>query len=402
MANPYIEIFKKPGAIGFSSAGALTRLPLIMANMAIVAMLTGLGYSYGVSSTVAACFTVSKAFMVPIMARFADTYGQSKVALVSWVIVSLSMIALIYAAYHQASVILLCFFAITANFIPSFGAFIRARWTNLYKHSPLLQTALAFESTLDEVLVMIGMFIALTLTARYAPAVGTITAVVLYTIGIFAFLAQKKTEPKVVPPEDDSAVFKKPTVLRIKDIFLICIVILATGVIYSALQISVFAYTKEIGEAEYSSLIISAYSIGSLTAGAIYGMINWKTPLPKLYLYIIAFSAIMTFGLLISANLYWLFLIMLLIGASNAPSAILMIIFIEKIVPKDQLIEGISWLVTFTAIGMAIGSPLTGYIIDFWGPKSGFYAPVIGGILLLITLYISYKSLKDHEDCQEI
>ena len=40
MSNPYSEIFKAPGAKGFAAAGFVARLPIAMAPIGIVAMLS--------------------------------------------------------------------------------------------------------------------------------------------------------------------------------------------------------------------------------------------------------------------------------------------------------------------------------------------------------------------------
>ncbi len=40
MANPYSEIFKAPGTKGFASAGFVARMPMAMAPIGIVAMLS--------------------------------------------------------------------------------------------------------------------------------------------------------------------------------------------------------------------------------------------------------------------------------------------------------------------------------------------------------------------------
>ena len=40
MANPYKEIFRAPGAKGFATAGFVARMPMAMAPIGIVAMLS--------------------------------------------------------------------------------------------------------------------------------------------------------------------------------------------------------------------------------------------------------------------------------------------------------------------------------------------------------------------------
>ena len=46
-------------------------------------------------------------------------------------------------------------FALAASMMPSMPAMVRARWSALYRDTPQLQTAFAFESIADEVVYMV-------------------------------------------------------------------------------------------------------------------------------------------------------------------------------------------------------------------------------------------------------
>ncbi|MGO7638610.1 MFS transporter, partial [Rhizobium leguminosarum] len=49
MSNPYKQIFAAPGAKGFSAAGFCARLPIAMAPIGIVAMLSQAHGEYGLA-----------------------------------------------------------------------------------------------------------------------------------------------------------------------------------------------------------------------------------------------------------------------------------------------------------------------------------------------------------------
>ena len=65
MTNPYVAIFRAPGASAFAAAGFLARLPLAMVTIGIVTMLSQTHGRYGLAGAVAATFAVTNALVSP-------------------------------------------------------------------------------------------------------------------------------------------------------------------------------------------------------------------------------------------------------------------------------------------------------------------------------------------------
>jgi hypothetical protein len=63
MGNPYSEIFRAPGAKGFSAAAFFARLPIAMAPIGIVAMLSQTHGEYWLAGAVSATFALTNAFV---------------------------------------------------------------------------------------------------------------------------------------------------------------------------------------------------------------------------------------------------------------------------------------------------------------------------------------------------
>ena len=99
MSNPYSEIFKAPGAKGFAAAGFVARMPIAMAGMGIVAMLSQTHGEYWLAGAVAATFALTNAFVSPQISRLVDRYGQSSV-LIPATALSVSAFAALLLATH--------------------------------------------------------------------------------------------------------------------------------------------------------------------------------------------------------------------------------------------------------------------------------------------------------------
>ena len=69
MSNPYREIFRAPGAKGFSAAGFFARLPIAMAPIGIVAMLSQTHGEYWLAGAVSATFALTNAVISPQISR---------------------------------------------------------------------------------------------------------------------------------------------------------------------------------------------------------------------------------------------------------------------------------------------------------------------------------------------
>ena len=72
MSNPYARIFSEPGAKGFSIAAFFGRLPLAMAPIGIVAMLSQTLGEYWLAGAVAATYGLGNAFLAPRVSNCAS------------------------------------------------------------------------------------------------------------------------------------------------------------------------------------------------------------------------------------------------------------------------------------------------------------------------------------------
>jgi MFS family permease len=98
MSNPYAEIFRAPGAKGFAAAGFLARMPIAMAPIGIVAMLSQTHREYWLAGTVSAVYTLANALISPQISRTVDRLGQTRVLLPTTAIAIAAFALLVLAA----------------------------------------------------------------------------------------------------------------------------------------------------------------------------------------------------------------------------------------------------------------------------------------------------------------
>jgi predicted MFS family arabinose efflux permease len=79
-------------------------------------------------------------------------------------------------------------------------------------------------------------------------------------------------------------------------------------------------------------------------------------------------------------------------GLFFAPTMILAMTLIERLVPERQLTEGMTWLLAGLNIGVALGAAASGQIVDWEGAQAGFTLALAGGVgVLIVALWASIR-----------
>lgn len=102
MLTPYRDVLARPGALRFTLAGLIARLPTPMVGLGIVLMVSALYGSYGVAGRVSAVFVVVQAVCSPQLSRLVDRYGQARVMRPALAVACLGLTALVVAAVRHA------------------------------------------------------------------------------------------------------------------------------------------------------------------------------------------------------------------------------------------------------------------------------------------------------------
>ncbi|GAA0948777.1 MFS transporter [Nonomuraea longicatena] len=384
MANPYRELFRAPGALAFSAAGFVARLPLSMTGIGLIAMLSQLHGEYGLAGAVSATFTLSTALCGPQVSRLVDRAGQSRVLLPATGLSVLSLAALVLCARYDAPTATLFALAVLAGPLPNMAAMVRARWTHLYGGSPRLHTAFSLESVVDELTFVVGPALAVALSTSVFPEAGPLVAIVLLAVGVLLFVPQRRTEP---PVHRADAGARAGSAIRIGSVRLLALVLAAGGVIVGAVDVVSVAFAEQHGSPAGAGLVLSAYAAGSALAGLVFGTLSLRTPLPRLLALGATGTALTTLPLLLVDGLPTLAAAVFVSGLFFAPTMIVVMRLVAQTVPAAQLTEGMTWAITGLSTGVALGAAVSGAMVDGYGVTGGFTVAVVaGGLAVLLTL----------------
>lgn len=389
MTNPYREIFRAPGAVGFSAAAFVARMPVSMVMLGIVTMLSQMHGEYWLSGAVAATFALSNAMIAPQVSRLVDRIGQRRVVLPAALTTVAALVGLMLASRLHAPSWMLFLFAGLGGLMPSMSALVRARWTEIYRDTPQLRTAFAFESLVDEVIFIIGPVVAIGLSVSLFPEAGLFAATILLAVGATLFAAQRGTEPAVHVQESGGG----RSVIRLAEVQIIAVTMVAIGAIFGTAEVTAVAFAEAQGAKSAASLVLASYAFGSLLVGIVFGALRLRMSLAAQFLIAIALAAVTTLPLLVVGGMVSLALVLFLAGAAVSPTIIVAMGLVERFVPPSKLTEGITWAITGIGIGMAFGASASGWMIDAHGARSGFWISVAGGGVALLTVLLGYRRL---------
>ena len=277
MLRPYREVLARPGALAFSSAGVLARLPMSMVGIALVLGVSEVYESYGLAGQIIAVYVIVHSVSAPLLARLVDRHGQARVMQPAIRVAAAGLAGMVVALAAGAHPAWLFACAVVAGAsIGSVGALVHARWTYVLRDPGAIHTAYSLESALDELVFIVGPVIATVLATGVGPTAGLWLPTVAVLLGGTLLLRQRTTEPPVVRRDAGA---HHGTVLRSGGMVVLTLVFAATGSIFGATDVATVAFTEEHGAKSAAGGVLAIFALGSMLSGLGYGLPHWRSPL---------------------------------------------------------------------------------------------------------------------------
>jgi MFS family permease len=385
----YKAIFAACGAKGFAIAAFVARLPVAMAPIGIVTMLSQRRGEYWLAGAVAATFTLANAIAAPQISRLVDRMGQFRLLIPTTALAVVAFALLMIASHQHWPAWTLFVSALLAASMPSIAAMVRARWTALFRDRPELNTAYAFESAADELVYIAGASLSVGLSVGLFAEAGVLASTVLLTVGTAAFVLQRRTEPPLRRRESGS----HSSAIVLRPVQLLTAAMVFVGAIFATAEVSVVALTRELDDPDAASLIIGVYALGSFVVGVVIGGLNLRAALHRQLLVAIGALLILTLPLLLADSVASLALTIFLSGIAVSPTFITTFGLVERRVPPAVLTEGVTWVGTGIGMGMALGAFVSGWVVDDFGARNGFWVSVAAALVALAIVTLGQSAL---------
>src|SRR5215475_974012 len=269
--RPYVEVLRLPGALGFSSAGFIARMPMSMFGLGTVLLIAALTRRYGLAGVVAAVGSVGYAVGAPQFAKLTDRHGQRRVLRPQVMVFTAATAALMVLAEARAPLAVVVVSSLLAgSTMPSMGPMVRARWSALLAGTTRLHTAFSLESVADEIIFMVGPVVVAVLATDVYPAAGLAAAVLLCLVGTVLFTAQRRTEPPPRPADGGvtttagslPAIARAERRPRAAALVTLVPVYGLLGAMFAAIELSTVAFAGEHGHPQLAGLVLGVCALG--------------------------------------------------------------------------------------------------------------------------------------------
>jgi MFS family permease len=381
MLDSYRRVLSRPGALRFSSAGVVARLPISMVTLGVVFLVEGQTGSYGLAGTVSGVVVLGQASCAVLHGRLVDALGQRRVLPVAVTLFATSMALMVLAVTRDwPSALVYVFAALTGAFQPQVGACVRTRWSHLLDRPRDVQTAYALESVLDEVVFVVGPVLATVLATLWHPVAGLVVAATAGVVGTYAFAAQRSTEPPYGLHRRDGTRLPMPwrTVLPLT---LVC---LSLGALFGSAEVTTVAFADEAGSRAVSGWLLATWAVGSMLAGIVTGAVVWRRgPATRVRWGSFAMMLAMVPPVLVE-GFPLMFVALLVGGCSIAPTLIATMSLTEQTVPPGRLTEGMAILHTGLMAGVAPGAAIAGFVVDHHGASAAYLVAVAAGFVAVL------------------
>jgi predicted MFS family arabinose efflux permease len=282
--------------------------------------------------------------------------------------------ALAAAGGHVPPVALAGLAALAGASIPPVGACMRALWSDLLGHDDQLQAAFAVESTVQELIFVVGPPLVALLAAAFSPAVAVLGTAVLLLIGVAVFAstpASRAWRPRR-RAGDWAGALRSPGIRAV----LATIVLLASA--FGTVDVTVVAGAEQLGSRTLAGPLLALWALGSMVGGLAFGArASGRGPEQR----VVGLLALVAAGialLSVATGLVQLAAGMVLAGLGIAPAIACLYLLVDRLAPAGTVTEAFTWVTTAFATGFAVGNALGGTLVQRVGTDRAFLVAASG------------------------
>jgi predicted MFS family arabinose efflux permease len=388
MLSAYSDVLRRPGAFRMSATGFLARFPMAMLGLGEVLLVSSQTGSYALAGALSATGALANAVFGPLLGRATDRYGQSRVLPLLVTVHVVSLAAFVVLVLRDAPTWSL-FLSVTLSggTFPNLGALVRARWAFILAgEPPLLRTAFAWESVLDEVIYVAGPPLATVLAVAVADYSALLAVGLLLVGGTVLFVGSRATEPPAggTPPKGQGSALRFPGVLAVTAAFVFL------GALFGSFEVVTVAFADEAGVRGWTGLLLGLYALASGASGVVLGAMHVRATLDRQLLWASGLLALVTIPFPFISSPWVLGVQCLVAGLAVSPVLISGFALIERLVPNARMTEGLVWSNTGLGVGIAVAAALAGQVIDSRGASTAYWI-CVGSTALTFLVVLAAK-----------
>lgn len=374
--TPYRQVLAIRGVLPLLVVSTFARIPVMAGGMVLtlyVVMQLKLGF--GAAGAMFSASILGGALGAPLLGRLTDRYGLRPV-----VVGGTAAAGLFWAVAGSLSypVLLVAGFLVSVFQVPVFTLTRQA----LAALVPPAQRrpAYSLDSVAVELSYMAGPSVGVLVVALFSPQFAIwavwagvlVSGVALYWLNPPVTSESERTDP-VSAPRPKLRSWMRPGLLAV--------LLAAAGatLVLGASDVVVVAVLREVGQLGWASVVLPVWGLYSMVGGLVYGGLR-RVPGPLLLMLGLGLA---TIPLALAGDWFWLAVGLLPAGLLCAPTLTASADAVSRMTPASVRGEAMGYYGSALNVGLALGAPLAGLVIDGFGPSWGFAVAGAAGVAVV-------------------
>ncbi|AXB45739.1 MFS transporter [Amycolatopsis albispora] len=371
--QPYRRLLALPSVPSSMLLMFFARLPITAMGITLTLhVVTDLGRGYGEAGLVGTATTAGSALGAPLIGRAIDRYGLRPVVAVCGVVSAGYLLATPHLPY-----LALVLVALPAGLLAVPAGSIARQVLAAQVPAAQRRTAYSLDTVSVEVTFMIGPSLGILISTQVSSA-AALTSIGALS-GVVAVLLYLMNPP--VRADHEVVTGERPPLRSWLSRELVATLLIATGALFVlvGMELAALASLRENGEVDWTGVVIALMCVASLVGGIVHGAVHRS--LSQVTLMVLL--AVLTIPVGLVDTPWWL-LALVLVPANLvcAPTLAATTEAVSSLAPVRVRGEAMGLQDSATRIGLAIGGPVVGFVMDHSAPGWGFVASGLGGLAL--------------------
>jgi len=360
----YAAVLRAPHVAALIVATLLARFPIGINALAIILYLRAERGSFAVAGAVAGALAAGSGVGAPVQGRLVDRFGQRRVLVPLGLAHGTALGLIVASAAAGAAAVVLVACGFLAGFaIPPTSALLRSMWPTLLRDRPeLIPSAYALDSVLIELIFVLGPLVTAVVATLLSPPAALIVSAASVIAGTIMFTALPPS--RALQPEPDRAPPGVLGALASPGVRTLVLTSLPAGVGIGICEVTIPAFSHEMGAAAAAGVLLALWSLGSAAGGLAYGAWHDRPALNRVHIAVTAALPISLLPMAVAPSVAAMALIVIPGGMFVAPLLATRNELIGWVAPEGSRTEAYTWPVTAFVGGIAIGSALAGTLVE--------------------------------------
>jgi MFS family permease len=369
----YRRVLALPGVPPTMLLMFLARLPVTSMGITLTLhVVTDLGRGYGAAGLVGTTTTLGSALGAPLVGRMIDRYGLRPVVAVCGVVTTAYWLSTPYLPYPALAAV-----ALPAGVLVVPVSSLSRQVLTALVPAERRRTAYALDTVSLESSFMIGPAVGIAVATQVSATaaltgLGVVFAAV--TIALYWFNPPIRHEAEVITGE-------RPPLRGWLTRPLTATLLVATGALFCLIgtEMSALAALRATGAVGWTGAVIALMCVASAAGGIVHGAVRRSLSQPVL----MTLLTLLVLPAGLFAQPWWLLgLALVPTNLACAPTLAASAEQVGALAPPQVRGEAMGLLDSSTRLGMAIGSPVVGFVIDHSSAAWGFAAAGLGGLVI--------------------